>query len=173
MRALRGEGGANALRWQARLAAPFAVLGIRTQGERIAEIGFLPRNASVLAPTDAAAALACAEIERYLADPGYRLELPLVPAGTAFQRRVWDAIRAIRCGRTRTYGDIARELGSSPRAVGQACGENPYPIAVPCHRVVSCGGIGGFAHRGGGYLLEAKRWLLEHEGAMVAVGAAK
>ena len=167
-------GGAGA-RWQARMATPFATLGIRTQGECIAEIAFLPRNAGVLAPADAAALLACSQIERYLEDPDYRFALPLEPSGTAFQRRVWNAIRAIRRGRTRGYGDIARELGSSARAVGQACGENPYPLVVPCHRVVSSSGLGGFAHRSGGYLIEAKRWLLAHEGATGddAEGAAK
>ncbi|MBI2318943.1 MAG: MGMT family protein, partial [Betaproteobacteria bacterium] len=85
---------------------------------------------------------------------------------TPFQRRVWSAIAAIAPGRTRSYGDIARELGSSARAVGQACGENSFPLVIPCHRVVSAAGIGGFAHSGGGYLLEAKRWLLGHEGAI-------
>ena len=67
-------------------------------------------------------------------------------------------------GRTLTYGEIARRLKSAPRAVGQACGRNPYPVAVPCHRVVaSDGGLGGFANANGGYLLDTKRWLLAHE----------
>lgn len=156
----------NARPWQARMAAPFGMLGIRTRGERVAEIAFLPRRVEVLAPTDRLAVMAWLQIERYLDDPHYRIALPLEEAGTPFQRRVWSAIAAIAPGRTRSYGDIARELGSSARAVGQACGENPFPLVIPCHRVVSSAGIGGFAHRDGGYLLEAKRWLLGHEGAL-------
>ena len=148
------------------MATPFGVLGIRTHGETIVEIAFLPREGEVLAPADKLSVVAWLQIERYLDDPSYRIALPLEEAGTPFQRRVWSAIAAIAPGRTRRYGEIARGLGSSARAVGQACGENPYPLVVPCHRVVSSSGIGGFAHSGGGYLLEVKRWLLAHEGAI-------
>lgn len=70
-------------------------------------------------------------------------------------------------GRTLTYGELARKLDGDgfdvPRAVGQACGDNKLPIVIPCHRVVAASGIGGFGHATGGYLLEAKRWLLMHE----------
>ena len=83
--------------------------------------------------------------------------------GTAFQRRVWDRIAAIPRGETRTYGDLARMLRSAPRAVGQACGNNYFPLVIPCHRVVAAGGLGGFAHTSSGYLLDVKRWLLAHE----------
>jgi methylated-DNA-[protein]-cysteine S-methyltransferase len=72
-------------------------------------------------------------------------------------------MRAIPRGRTRTYGEFARELGGEARAVGQACGDNRLPIVIPCHRVVAADGIGGFAHATDGYLIEAKRWLLLHE----------
>ena len=70
---------------------------------------------------------------------------------------------AIPRGKTRTYGDVARELGGEARVVGQACGDNRLPIVIPCHRIVGSDGIGGFGHSTGGYLLEAKRWLLAHE----------
>ena len=66
-------------------------------------------------------------------------------------------------GKTRTYGELARELGADARAIGQCCGDNKLPIVIPCHRVVAADGIGGFGHATGGYLLEAKRWLLMHE----------
>jgi methylated-DNA-[protein]-cysteine S-methyltransferase len=61
---------------------------------------------------------------------------------------------------------VAKALGSAARAVGQACGENRLPIVIPCHRIIAAGGIGGFGHSRGGYLLEAKRWLLAHEQAL-------
>jgi methylated-DNA-[protein]-cysteine S-methyltransferase len=88
-------------------------------------------------------------------------------AGTPFQRRVWEAMRAIPPGRTRTYGDLAAELGTSPRAIGGACRANPCPIVVPCHRVVGATGLGGFAGDTSGHKVEVKRWLLRHEGVAV------
>jgi O-6-methylguanine DNA methyltransferase len=89
------------------------------------------------------------------------LDLPLDIRATSFQRRVWEALRAIPYGETRTYGEIAAAVGSprAARAVGQACGANPVSIIVPCHRVVAEGGkLGGY-----GWGLERKRWLLDHE----------
>lgn len=86
-------------------------------------------------------------------------DVPLAPRGTAFQRRVWGALLAIPYGETRTYGELAAELGSSPRAVGAAVGKNPISVIVPCHRVLGAGGsLTGYA---GG--LEFKRALLEIE----------
>jgi methylated-DNA-[protein]-cysteine S-methyltransferase len=149
--------------FQAKFDTPFALVGVRTEGDSLAEIVYLPRSAGALAPANALAERVCAQIEKYIADPGYRFKLPMKPAGTAFQRRVWDAIAAIPRGRTRSYGDIARSLRSSPRAVGQACGTNYFPLVIPCHRVVAANGLGGFAHASGGYLIEVKRWLLLHE----------
>lgn len=153
--------------WQARTATPFGVVGVRTAGEAIAEIVYLPRAAGTLAPADALAERACRQIDRYLDDPAFRWDLPLARAGTEFRRRVWRKIAAIGPGETRSYGALARELGSAARAVGQACGDNPFPLVIPCHRVVAAGGLGGFAHADGGFELSVKRWLLGHEGANV------
>lgn len=147
------------------MATPFGVVGVRTEPDAIAEIVYLPRSAGTLAPADALAERACRQIERYLGDPAFRWDLPLARAGTAFRRRVWRKIAAIRVGETRSYGALAKELGSAARAVGQACGDNPYPLVIPCHRVVAAAGLGGFAHRGGGFEVSVKRWLLAHEGA--------
>ena len=86
-------------------------------------------------------------------------DVPLAPRGTTFQLRVWDAFLAIPHGETRTYGELAAELGSSPRAIGTAVGKNPISVIVPCHRVVaSDGSLTGYA---GG--LDRKRALLELE----------
>ncbi len=145
-----------------------ALLGIRTEGDFLAEIVFLPKAGKALAPRDRLGERVCRQIGRYLDDPEFRFDVPLRPLGTPFQRRVWAKIAAIGPGRTRSYGSIARELGSAPRAVGQACGENRFPLVIPCHRVLAAGGIGGFAHRAGGFPLSVKRWLLVHEGAFLA-----
>jgi methylated-DNA-[protein]-cysteine S-methyltransferase len=151
--------------FQARFKTPFALLGVRVDGEKVAEIVFLARDGEALSPCSRVAERACAQFERYLGDPEFRFDLPLARRGTPFQRRVWARIAAIEAGRTRSYGEIARELDSAARAVGQACGANPLPLVVPCHRVLAAGGIGGFAHHRGGFHLSVKRWLLAHEGA--------
>jgi len=89
--------------------------------------------------------------------------LPLAPAGSDFQKAVWQAMTAIPCGETRTYGDLANALGSSARAVGTACGKNPIPIIIPCHRVLGANGrLTGYS---GGAGTETKVQLLRLEGA--------
>ena len=101
----------------------------------------------------------------YFARARTAFDLPLDPPGTAFQRRVWSALRTIPYGTTVSYGELARRLGDvrATRAVGAANGKNPIPIIVPCHRVIGARGeLTGF---GGG--LDRKRWLLEHEGALL------
>src|SRR5258708_19705568 len=77
------------------------------------------------------------ELENYLADPGYRFTVALSAAGTAFRQRVWAALSDIPRGESRTYGEIARLVGSAPRAVGQACGANPIALIIPSHPLVA------------------------------------
>jgi methylated-DNA-[protein]-cysteine S-methyltransferase len=148
------------------MATPFAVLGVRTAGDTLAGIEYLPRGAATLAPLTRFAERACRQIERYLDDPDFRFDLPFDYRGTEFQCRVWRAIHAIPSGRTLSYVDIARRLRTAPRPVGGACGANRIPLVIPCHRVVGSGGIGGFMHARGGFPLDVKRWLLKHEGAV-------
>jgi len=150
--------------YQAIIAAPGFHLGVRCDDDEIIEIEFLePRTEA--APANALAAEAARQLRAWLTDPAFAFGLPLRPSGTTFQRRVWGEISVIPCGETRTYGELAIRLHNAPRAVGQACGANPFPVVVPCHRVVAAdGGLGGFARHGGGFLLEVKRWLLAHEG---------
>ncbi|MBS1146921.1 MAG: methylated-DNA-(protein)-cysteine S-methyltransferase, partial [Proteobacteria bacterium] len=80
-----------------------------------------------------------------------------------FQKRVWRALMEIPAGHPTTYGALAKQLGTAARAVGQACGSNPLPILVPCHRVVAANGLGGFMHSASGAPLDVKTWLLAHE----------
>ncbi|WP_137127026.1 methylated-DNA--[protein]-cysteine S-methyltransferase [Roseomonas sp. HF4] len=104
------------------------------------------------------------QLQDYFDGTRTAFDLPLAPHGTAFQQRVWAALRAIRAGQTRSYADIAREVGCrSPRAVGQANGANPIPILIPCHRVVAAdGSLGGYS---GGEGEATKRYLLDLERA--------
>lgn len=150
--------------WAAILAAPFGVVGVAIGDGCVTGIGYFPGGAALRAPRDLLAREACRQIEAYLRDPGFRFDLPLRAAGTGHQRRVWRALAQIPPGKTRSYGELAAAIASSPRAVGQACGANPLPLIVPCHRVVARdGGLGGFMGRRGGFALSVKCWLLEHE----------
>ena len=149
--------------WQAVIAAPGFRIGVRCDDEAVQGIAFLPPGPAQ-APVNALAAEAARQLAAYLGDPEHSFALPLHPAGTPFQRRVWQRIAAIPVHQTRSYGEIARDLCSAAIAVGQACGRNPHPAVVPCHRVLAAaGGLGGFARQRDGYLLDVKRWLLAHE----------
>ena len=101
-----------------------------------------------------------AQLDAYFDGELTAFDLPLAPAGTAYQRRVWQALCAIPYGETRCYGDIARLAGGSARSVGQANGRNPIPIIIPCHRVVAAGHLGGYS---GGDGIATKRALLDLE----------
>jgi len=105
------------------------------------------------------------QLEEYFAGTRQTFDLPLAPTGTPFQLQVWELLRRIPYGATTSYGALARQLGdpTASRAVGAANGQNPIPIIVPCHRVIGANGdLTGF---GGG--IERKRWLLQHEGALL------
>ncbi|MHB0986673.1 MAG: methylated-DNA--[protein]-cysteine S-methyltransferase [Sulfuricella sp.] len=149
--------------YQARIASPFAVLGIVTDGAALTALDFLPLGTPVLEPQDAVAKKVCVQLRGYLDGFPVRFDVPLAPRGTPFQNRVWQALRRIPYGSTQSYGELARLLDSAPRAVGQACGANPIPVIIPCHRVLARHGLGGFMNSSGGEPLAIKRWLLEHE----------
>ncbi|HEX2200109.1 MAG TPA: methylated-DNA--[protein]-cysteine S-methyltransferase [Burkholderiales bacterium] len=142
---------------------PRMKVAVATRGGQLCEIRYLPPSVEVLGPKNLLAERAARQLERYREDPDSGFDLPLRVEGTPFQRRLWDALCEIPRGKTLTYGELARRVGGEARAVGQACGDNRLPIVIPCHRVIAANGIGGFAHATGGYLLEAKRWLLAHE----------
>jgi methylated-DNA-[protein]-cysteine S-methyltransferase len=152
------------------VAAPFGAIGIRTEDACVRELVYLPPHFQEKDAQDAVADEAARQVERYFADPDFAFNLPMTALGSAFQRRVWDAICAIPRGSVRTYGQIAKLIESAPRAVGQACGANWFPLVIPCHRVTASGGLGGFSNHDdeNGFHLSVKRWLLKHEGASAA-----
>lgn len=147
------------------VAFPWMKVAVKTRDELVSEIRYLPSSVCVVEPQNRLAERAARQLERYLQDPDAAFDLPLLIEGTPFQRRLWGALCEIPRGKTLTYGALAKRLQAEARAVGQACGDNRLPIVIPCHRVVASDGIGGFAHSTGGYLVEAKRWLLAHERA--------
>ena len=105
------------------------------------------------------------QLDRYFDGKLKDFELPLEPAGSEFQRRVWQLMCAIPYGDTMTYGAMAKRLGGVARAIGTACGDNPIPIIIPCHRVLGAGGkMVGYSGQGG---VETKVALLRLEGALL------
>jgi methylated-DNA-[protein]-cysteine S-methyltransferase len=120
--------------------------------------------AEALADQPAPSALlrrARSQLDAYFDGALDNFNLPLTPRGTLFQQSVWQAMRAIPAGRTRTYGELTRDVGGSAQAVGAACGANPIPIIIPCHRVVAANGLGGYSGDGG---VRTKTQLLRLEG---------
>lgn len=158
--------------YNAVLPAPTLKLGTRTvsfaigvccDGDEISEMHYLEPQKEVR-PTMPLAHEAVRQLRAYFADPAFEFGLPLATVGTYFQRRVWDRISLIPCGETQSYGEVAAAIRSGPRAVGNACGANPYPLVVPCHRVLAANQkIGGFGKTNANFFLDIKRALLQHE----------
>lgn len=148
------------------LDTPLGPIGLSWEGETLTQVDLEPDTGRVEAGATPPEAFR-RQLTQYFKDGCGTFDLPLVLQGTEFQRRVWSLLRAIPAGETRTYGALARELRSAPRAVGQACRANPLPIVVPCHRVVGAQGLGGFAGDTSGRRLAVKRWLLRHEGVPI------
>ncbi len=148
-------------------------LGIRLSpdGEALDEIAWLvgkpqqTANASVCAKREPLLETIRQQLGTWFADPAFTFTLPLAAPRTAFQARLRAALCATHHGDTITYGDLAKQLHSAPRAVGQALGSNPHPMIVPCHRIVSAGKnrLTGFDHASEGPKLTLKAWLLDRE----------
>ena len=151
------------------IKTPFATLGIVADDGHLLGVHFLPSSVPAKAPkTNTIAHLACVQLMAYLDNPNAIFDLPLKLNGSKHQLDVWRGMQKIPAGKTMTYGALAEAIDSSARAVGTACGQNPIPLVVPCHRIVAAnGGLGGFM---GGKLenpLVIKQWLLRHEGALL------
>ena len=153
------------------IQAPFGRLGIWTEvvdgSLMLAKIDYLPIQSKLIAPRN----LLAKEVQRqclaYFKDPHFEFDIPLKPIGTAHQEKVWRNAQQIPLGQTATYGEIANKMKSGPRAVGNACGANPFPLIMPCHRVVSAQGLGGYMKEDSpGFYRAIKIWLLRHEGVL-------
>jgi len=143
-------------------------LGVRWRSGSIYGIDFLPNLAADIKTKDQQLAAAINILKDYFLLGQSPSALPIRLQGTDHQLRVWQAIQQIPPGAVATYAEIAKHIGSAPRAVGGACRRNPVPIIVPCHRVVASNGIGGFAGAGVGKHIAVKQWLLNHEHKIVS-----
>lgn len=142
---------------------PFGGIGLRLQEVRLASVDFIYQQVGKEHFTSAEAESVAKNIRKYFSNPRTSFDCELQTAGTAFQQRVWLQLQKIPPGQVRTYGELANELNTSPRAVGNACRANPVPLVIPCHRVVAKNGLGGFAGNTKGQTVDVKRWLLNFE----------
>lgn len=160
---MRHRSTSKAREYDAVIAAPFGRVGFILDGDALVDIRFLGKNTPLSRPRTTQARKIARVLRSYFSNPNVSFRLPLKLLGTAFQQRVWRALRQIPAGRTLSYGVLARKLDTSARAVGNACRANPIPIVIPCHRVVASDGVGGFMGRRSGSPLNLKHWLLAHE----------
>ena len=155
----------SAEQYSARIKTPFATLGIVSDDTHLLAIHFLPMSVTSKSPTlNTIAHLVSVQLTIYLDKPTFKFDLPIKLNGSKHQLDVWHALQKIPAGKTKTYGELALSIDSSPRAVGTACGKNPVPIVVPCHRITAANGLGGFMGGKRDDPLVIKRWLLTHEG---------
>ena len=143
--------------------SPVGRLVVEEQDGAIVRLGWRSDAAAPAQPPTPLLAEACRQLEAYFRkELTQDFDLPVRPSGSAFEQAVWTRMRQIPYGRTATYGEMARDIDAIARAVGGACGANPIPIVIPCHRVVGGSGWGGYSGRGG---VETKSFLLALEGA--------
>ena len=141
------------------VTAPFGRMGIRIEADELRELVYLPPSYELRTPRDTLSREVAAQLKMYFKQPDFEFALPLPEVGTEHQRKVWQQILAIPCGAVLTYAQVARRIGSAPRAVGQACGANWFPLIIPCHRVIGSNGkLTGF---GGGLPVKEKLLKLE------------
>lgn len=149
---------------------PDVRLGLIFAGEHISEIDFVGSKQHYVLSNLVAVQYVISQLQEYFLDPKAMFSLELEVSGTPFQKRVWRQLQRIPAGETRTYGELAKRMHTSPRAVGAACRSNPLPVIIPCHRVVAANGMGGFMGKQSGRAMMIKQWLLRHEGVDVDGG---
>jgi len=142
---------------------PLGNIRLSVEDEKLIQLEFASETAELSAPADEISKHIIHQIKKYLSNPAHGFEVECAAKGTAFQRKIWQALSEIPSGKTLTYAELARKLKTSPRAIGQACRKNPIPLIVPCHRIVGTSNQGGYAGKQTGRMMEIKSILLKHE----------
>lgn len=145
------------------LELPFCQIACWVVDDKLAQMKFLSSFIAPVPPTSSLTQQIQQEFHCYLQNPQHRFSLPYHLVGTPYQQKVWALLQAIPCGKMATYGELAKKLTSSPRAVGNACRNNPLPIIVPCHRVKGKTSVGGFCGHETGLFIDIKHQLISHE----------
>ena len=151
--------------YDAIFATGVATIGLRFDGLKLIGVDYLDKK-TLIAPVNELAESVKSQLENYLRAHSKTLDVTVQLNVTPFQLRVLKQVQRIPYGKTRTYGEIAKTLGTSPRAVGNACRRNPVPIVIPCHRVVAAKGMGGYSGATEGEILGIKYQLLKLEGVL-------
>jgi methylated-DNA-[protein]-cysteine S-methyltransferase len=154
----------NNSKFDAIIETPFTHLGLQFQEGVLTGVEYLKPEFKLVVPDQAGILQVVDQLASYFTNPAHRFDLEIHAKGTDFQQRVWREMCQIPAGQVKTYGEVADILSTSPRAVGNACRANPIPLIIPCHRIVSAAGMGGFAGTTSGYFTDIKRQLLRHEG---------
>lgn len=145
------------------ISSPIAPIGIKTHQDRLVGLQFLSMDTKLTAPACHLTKLVAEQLDAYFAKKLKLFSVPMQRCGTPFHEKVWETLTTIDFGHTRSYGDLAGELATGARAIGNACRRNPIVLAVPCHRVVAKQGLGGFSGARSGHWPAIKSWLLQHE----------
>ena len=149
-------------------STPIGNIGLKSSAHGIQVLSYTAARRSIKMPVGGLAADVYRQLMEYFDSHRTRFELPLDAAGTVYQKSVWRQLTKIPYGKSLTYGGVATNLKSGPRAVGNACRNNPISIIVPCHRVLSKSGLGGYSGCVTGDPVARKQWLLQHEGIIYA-----
>jgi methylated-DNA-[protein]-cysteine S-methyltransferase len=153
--------------YSAVITSPIGKLGISITNNTLTQLNFLPAKTELIRSESELAKAVCNELHHYFGNANYPFKINFSLSGTPFQLSVWDALQRIPVGKTLTYGELAKKLKTSPRAIGNACRTNPIPLIIPCHRITAQNGLGGFMGETKDAALEIKKWLLQHEGARI------
>ncbi|OGO95498.1 MAG: hypothetical protein A3F41_02200 [Coxiella sp. RIFCSPHIGHO2_12_FULL_44_14] len=152
------------MNYSAVIPSPVGRLGIISLDHHLMHIHFVPKSCHYLSPQTEVAHVATQQLFAYFTHPADAFDLPLsLSSVSEFQQQVCKALQRIPIGNTLTYRELADRLKTSARAIGQACRRNPFPIVIPCHRIVAQQGLGGYHGASQGPMATVKRWLLRHE----------
>lgn len=149
--------------FEAVINSKVAKLGIKTHDEMLVGLSIVPADTKDIQPNTPLTKLVAEQLQAYFDKKLKVFSLPLCGMGTSFQKQVWDALYAMNYGTTKTYAELAGELNTGSRAIGNACRRNPIVIIVPCHRIVAKKDIGGYSGSKATPWLDIKSWLLYHE----------
>lgn len=146
--------------------SPLGKMLIQIDNNALTRISYLPPTATLESSQTQTSSLVLAlskQLDAYFADPKFIFTIPINLEGTKLQKLIWQSLRDIPSGCTKTYGEIATQLNTGPRIIGNACRANPIPIIIPCHRIVGANNLGGYSGDKTGQLMDIKKWLLNHE----------
>jgi methylated-DNA-[protein]-cysteine S-methyltransferase len=150
---------------------PTFALKVNLDANHIYHAAFMPPTINAASQSISCSPLATEiiqQLEQYCNNPKFKFDLPFSYGGTPHQLKVWQIMQQIEAGSTLTYGEVAKKLSSAPRAVGGACGANPLPVFIPCHRIIAANSkLGGFNSGNIFFNLGIKKWLLNHEGIQI------